>query len=198
MKRLILATLLCACTGAVHAGDWTVKLGAHNVDPKSNNGTLAGTLDVDVSNNARPSIMLEYLWTPNWGFEILAAVPFEHDVDVDGTRIASLTHLPPTFTLQYHFNPEGSVSPYLGAGFNYTFIYDEETHGPIDGSRIELDNSFGLAAHAGIDFKVNDRWSLGVDLRWIDIDTDVKLDGANIGEVNVDPLAYGAYAMYRF
>ncbi len=198
MKRLLLATLVCVCAGTVHAGDWTVKLGAHNVDPKSNNGTLAGTLDVDVSNNARPSIMLEYLWTPNWGLEILAAVPFEHDVDVDGTRIASLTHLPPTFTLQYHFNPEGSVSPYLGAGFNYTFIYDEDTHGPIAGSDIELDDSFGLAAHAGIDFRVNDRWSLGVDVRWMDIDTDVKLDGADIGEVNVDPLAYGAYAMYRF
>jgi len=198
MKRLLLATLLCVGAGAVQAGDWTVKLGAHNVDPKSDNGTLAGTLDVEVSNNVRPSIMIEYLWTPNWGLEVLAAVPFEHDVDVDGTRIASLTHLPPTFTLQYHFNPEGSVSPYIGGGFNYTFIYDEDTHGPIDGSDIELDDSFGLAAHAGIDFRVNERWSVGVDVRWIDIDTDVKLDGANIGEVNVDPLAYGAYAMYRF
>lgn len=192
------AFILFIGANATQAGEWTVKLGAHNVDPKSDNGTLAGALDVDVSSNLQPSIILEYLLTRNWGLELLAAVPFEHDVKVDGTRIASLTHLPPTFSLQYHFNAEGAVSPYLGIGFNYTFIYNEDTHGPIAGSNISLDNSFGLAGHAGIDFRVNDRWSLGFDLRWIDIDTGVRLDGANIGDVNVDPLVYGAYAMYRF
>ncbi|MCB1640105.1 MAG: OmpW family protein, partial [Xanthomonadales bacterium] len=97
-----------------------------------------------------------------------------------------------------HFNPEGSVSPYIGAGLNYTFIYDEESKGPIAGSRLRLDDSFGLAAHAGIDFKLNERWSLGADIRWIDLNTDVTLDGADIGEAEVDPLAYGAYLLYRF
>lgn len=198
MKRILTLAVLAVLAQPALAGDWTVKLGAHAVDPKSDNGTLAGTLPVDVGTNTRPSLMIEYLWTPNWGIELLAAVPFEHKITTGGTRIGEITHLPPTVTLQYHFNPEGSVSPYLGAGLNYTFIYDEEAKGPIAGSRLKLDDSIGLAAHAGVDFRLNERWSLGVDLRWIDIDTDVSLDGADIGTAEVDPLAYGAYLQYRF
>lgn len=198
MYKILAIALIAALAQPALAGDWTVKLGAHAVNPKSDNGTLAGTLPIDIDTTFRPSIMIEYLWTPNWGIEVLAAVPFKHEVSTGGTEIAEITHLPPTFSLQYHFNPQGQVSPYLGAGFNYTFIYDEETRGPIDSSRIKLDDSFGLAAHAGIDFRINEKWSLGVDVRWIDIDSDVKLDGVDIGEVNVDPFAYGAYAMYRF
>jgi outer membrane protein len=198
MRKILALALIAALAQPALAGDWTVKLGAHAINPKSDNGTLAGTLPIEIDTNVRPSIMIEYLWTPNWGIEVLAAVPFEHEVSTGGTKIAEITHLPPTFSLQYHFNPGGQVSPYLGAGFNYTFIYDEEARGPIAGSRLKLDDSFGLAAHAGIDFRMNDRWSLGVDVRWIDIDSDVKLDGVDIGEVNVDPFAYGAYAMYRF
>ncbi|MCB1588549.1 MAG: OmpW family protein [Xanthomonadales bacterium] len=198
MKRILAIALLAALGQQALAGDWTVKLGAHVVDPKSDNGTLAGTLPIDVDSNTRPSLMVEYLWTPNWGVEVLAAVPFEHEIRTGGAKIGEITHLPPTVTLQYHFNPEGSVSPYIGAGLNYTFIYDEEAKGPIAGSRLRLDDSFGLAAHAGIDFKLNERWSLGADIRWIDLNTDVTLDGADIGEAEVDPLAYGAYLLYRF
>jgi outer membrane protein len=198
MHKLLAVALVAALAQPAFAGDWTVKIGAHAVNPKSGNGTLAGNLPIDIDTTIRPSIMIEYLWTPNWGIEVLAAVPFKHEITTGGTKIGEITHLPPTFSLQYHFNPGGQISPYLGAGFNYTFIYDEKARGPIAGSRLKLDDSFGLAAHAGIDFRMNDRWSLGVDVRWIDLDSDVKLDGAEIGTANVDPLAYGLYALYRF
>ncbi|CTP83853.1 hypothetical protein XTPLMG728_0345 [Xanthomonas translucens pv. poae] len=35
-----------------------------------------------------------------------------------------------------------------------------------------------------------------MDLRWADIDSKVKVDGASVGTANIDPLVYGlAYVM---
>ena len=185
--------------GAYEAGDWSVRVGAHVVDPASDNGTLAnGALEVDVDSDWKPSLMVEYFLTPAWGVELLAAWPFEHEVSLNGDEAASFKHLPPTLSLQYHFNSAGTVSPYLGAGVNYTWTYDEETTGPIDGSDLTLDNSWGLAAHVGIDFKVGEAWYLGVDARWMDIDADASLDGTGIGTVEVDPWVYGIYAGWTF
>ena len=182
---------------AQEAGTWTVGIGAHQVNPKSDNGSLVGgTLDVEVGSNVRPTITAEYFIRDNLGIEVLASWPFEHDIDINGLgNVGSTKHLPPTVSIQYHFG-EGKVRPFLGAGVNYTYFFSEDTTGALAGNDLELDSSFGLAAHAGLDFKVGDKGSVRVDARWIDIDTDVKLNGAGIGTVNIDPLVYGvAYVM---
>ncbi len=182
---------------AQEAGTWTIGIGAHQVNPKSDNGSLVGgALDVEVGSNVRPTITAEYFIRDNLGIEVLASWPFQHDIDINGLgNVGSTKHLPPTVSIQYHFG-EGKVRPFLGAGVNYTYFFSEDTNGALAGSDLELDSSFGLAAHAGLDFKVGDKGSLRVDARWIDIDTDVKLDGAGIGTVNIDPLVYGvAYVM---
>lgn len=46
--------------------------------------------------------------------------------------------------------------------------------------------------------KINDKWMWGADVRWIDIDTDVSVDGAGVGTVNIDPIVYGVFVGYRF
>jgi len=185
---------LAAGASAQEKGTWYLNVGAHVVDPKSDNGSVAGgAFDVTVGDNLRPTVMVEYFVARNWGIEVLASWPFQHDVELNGVDAATVEHLPPTVSLQYHFNGGGAVSPYLGVGVNYTFFFSEETRGPIAGADVELDASFGLAAHAGIDFRLNERWALGVDARWIDLDSDVSLNGAEIGTVEIDPIAYGAY-----
>lgn len=182
---------------AQEAGTWTVGIGAHQVNPKSDNGSLVGgTLDVEVGSNVRPTITAEYFIRDNLGIEVLASWPFEHDIDINGLgNVGSTKHLPPTVSIQYHFG-DGKVRPFVGAGVNYTYFFSEDTTGALAGNDLELDSSFGLAAHAGLDFKVGDKGSVRVDARWIDIDTDVKLNGTDIGTVNIDPLVYGvAYVM---
>ena len=37
-----------------------------------------------------------------------------------------------------------------------------------------------------------------MDARWIDIDTDVKVNGASVGTVNIDPMVYGAAFVWQF
>jgi outer membrane protein len=206
MKLRFVPTALALALGltaapafAQQAGEWTMSFGAHQVNPKSDNGSLAGgTLDVEVGSDIKPTITAEYFIRDNLGIEVLASWPFEHDIHIKGLgRVGSTKHLPPTVSLQYHFG-SGTVKPFLGAGVNFTTFFSEESTGALAGTDLKLDNSFGLAAHAGIDFEVGERGSIRVDARWIDIDTDVSVNGTDLGEVNIDPLVYGAAYVVKF
>ncbi|HMT38698.1 MAG: OmpW family protein [Xanthomonadales bacterium] len=189
---------------AQSAGHWTLGVGVHNVDPKSDNGTLTatplGNLKMDIGSNARPTITGEYFLKDNLGVEILAALPFQHDINVVGVgKVGSTKHLPPTVSLQYHFG-QGKVRPFVGLGLNYTTFFSTKTEGAIDGTNLDLSNSWGLAGHIGVDFQVSEKGAIRIDYRKIDIDTDVKLNGAKLGTkntVNIDPSVYGiAYVMH--
>lgn len=200
VSALSAALALCAAAGAQahEAGDWVFSLGAHSVSPTSDNGRLAGgALAADVGNDWRPTVTAEYFFSPNWGLEVLAALPFEHSIRLNGTAAGSTKHLPPTVSLQYHFSGE-KVSPFIGAGVNYTVFFDEETTGPLAGTELSLDSSWGLAAHAGLDFAIGEGKWLRVDARWIDIDTDVKVNGTAVGTVKIDPMVYGAAFVWKF
>ncbi len=178
---------------------WVVKVGAHVVNPKNDNGSLAGgTLQTDVGSNARPTITAEYMLDPNWGVEVLAAIPFQHNVDLNGAKAGSVKHLPPTLSLQYHFNSEGSVSPFIGAGINYTYFYGEHTTGPLSGAKLNLNKTFGAALHGGVDFRINSHWLFSLDARWIKISPDASVNGTKVGTVHIDPFIYGFAFGYRF
>jgi outer membrane protein len=203
LNRIVLALALAhvAVPAAAQArGDWAFTLGAHQVNPKSDNGSLAGgALPLDVGSDAKPTVTAEYFIRDNLGIEVLAAWPFEHDIAVDGVgRVASAKHLPPTVSLQYHFNSGGTVSPFVGAGLNYTAFFSEDTTGALAGSDLSLDDSWGVAAHAGIDFAIGERGAIRIDMRWIDIDSDVEVDGADLGTAHIDPLVYGVAWRFGF
>jgi len=186
----IVAATLALTTGVAQAasGDWLIRAGVHNVDPKSNNHPVVKADDA-------PSLTISgsYFFTDNIAVEVLGAYPFTHDVllKADGSEVAEITHLPPTVSLQYHFAPEATIRPYIGAGLNYTFFYDEKTKGALTGTKLSLDNSFGLAAEVGVDFALNNDWAINLNARWMDIDSDARLDGADLGTVEVDPMVYG-------
>jgi outer membrane protein len=52
--------------------------------------------------------------------------------------------------------------------------------------------------HAGVDIRLSDRWLFTADLRWIDIETDARVNGAKVGTVKIDPWVYGIALGYRF
>lgn len=205
MKKTLLVTALGAVLGlsaatasAAGAGSWDLKFGLANVNPKSNNGTLAGTLRAEVNSNTRPTIGFGYWLSDNLQIDVLGAVPFSHDVRLNGADAASLKHLPPTVSLQYYFGAaDAAFRPFVGAGLNHTIAFDIEERGPVAGARIDLDNSWGLAAQAGLLFKTG-AWDVVADVRWIDIGLDAQLNGADIGTVNVDPLVFSVMVGTRF
>lgn len=203
MKTLCIAAAAALAVvspvAAQQAGDWTVGLGLANVNPKSDNGTLAGgTVPVSIGDNTRPSITVEYFIRDNIGVELLGALPFKHSIKSNGTEIGTVKHLPPVVSLQYHFDATPQLKPFVGVGVNFTGFYDAESRGPLDGNDLRVKNSWGLAAHLGADYWINDRSAVRADVRWIDIDADVTLNGADIGQVEVDPVVAGVSYVMKF
>ena len=193
------AALLAGPALAQSAGEWTVGIGAASVQPKGDNGRLAGTYDTEVGNDVRPSLTLEYFVRDNVGVELLAATPFEHEVKFDGVgKVGTVKHLPPVVSLQYHFDATPQLKPFVGVGVNFTGFYDAESRGDLAGSDLRVKNSWGLAAHLGADYWINDRSAVRADVRWIDIDADVTLNGADIGQVEVDPVVAGVSYVMKF
>jgi outer membrane protein len=190
-----LALVLAGGAGAADASDWIVRVGGHYVDPKSDNHEV-----VSVDSGQSLTFTATYMLSPHLGVEPLAAWPFSHDItlNADGSKVAETKHLPPTLSLQYHFLPDGRIRPYVGAGLNATIFFDEKTTGALEGANLSLDDSFGAAAQLGVDFALSGDWMLNVDARWIDIDTDARLDGVGIGSVAIDPYAFGISIGRRF
>ena len=138
MKKNLLAASTAALALAVaapafaqSAGDMTLGLGIGWVNPEGADG-LGGQLDV--KDDARPTRTFEYFVADNIGIEILAATPFEHDILVGGTSIGSTKHLPPTLSVNYHVPTNGSITPFFGAGINYTFFFNEKTTSTTTGA----------------------------------------------------------------
>ena len=176
------------------AGDWLLRFGTSNVNPKSNNHEL-----VEVKDAWGATFNLSYMMTENWSWELLAALPYKHDIKLIGDgKVASTKHLPPTLSLHYHFLPHSGFQPYLGVGLNYTTFFSENTKGALEGSNLSLNDSWGWAAEAGVDIQLNDTWFLNLDARYIEIETKAKLDGAGIGKVKISPMVYGAHIGIRF
>lgn len=201
------ATLGLAMPASAHeAGDWLVRGGASNVSPKSNNGSFAPGLGIDVEDKWGFTFNVSYMLTANWAIEVLAATPFRHDIDVgDLGTVASVKHLPPTISGQYHFMPTADFQPYVGVGLNYTHFWDDQLRGALNvpGANIDTDtHSFGVAFQVGFDYVIDRNWFINVDVRWIDISTDATVIVPGIGtlesSVDIDPMVYGLHVGYRF
>jgi outer membrane protein len=96
--------------------------------------------------------------------------------------------------VNWHIPTSGPITPFVGLGLNYTTFFEESS--PL--GDLKIDDSFGLAAHVGMDYALNDKAALRMDLRYIDIDADVKLNGTKIGKVNIDPVVAGISYIMKF
>ena len=193
LGALLLSSSFAA--SAFEDGDWLIRFGGSNVDPKSNNGDV-----VDVGSDSSITFNFTYMLTDAWSLELLAAWPFEHSIYLksDGSRVGSTKHLPPTFSLNYHFFRNADFRPYVGVGVNYTNFFDEETTGALAGADLSLDDSWGLAGQVGLDWLLNERWFINVNARYIDIGTDAFVNGDFLEKVDIDPVVYGAHVGFRF
>ncbi len=188
-------------------GDWLFRVGFSLLDPDATSLENPGGLglgDLVVDNDVSPTFNISYFLTNHVSTELLAAWPFTHGVDLktgtpgdDATRVASVDHLPPTLSLNWHFNPEGTFRPYIGAGVNYTMFSSEETRGALAGSELKLDDSVGAAGQVGVDVGQGN-WFFNANVRYIQIESDATLNGADIGSVDINPWVYGVHVGYRF
>ena len=208
MKTLLLTAAAAmtamgiAAPAHAEAGDWLFRLRAINVTPDESADISAIGGDVDIDFSVVPEFDISYFFTDHIAAELILGVT-PHDVAAVNTAagnidLGDVTLLPPTLTLQYHFNPEGQVRPYLGAGVNYTMFFNEDLPNGSALSTIDYDDSFGLAAQAGLDFALENGWLVNLDVKYIDINTDVLIDGAIAADVDIDPVILGIGLGRRF
>jgi len=229
MKTLtaIVAPLTLGCalvnsTLAHEAGDIILRSGIVTVAPNDDSDAIVLPTDplttlpagVAVDDDTQLSLIGAFMVTDNWAVELLAATPFEHDIDVPdlGIDAGTIKHLPPTLSMQWY--PRGGQAgwqPYVGLGVNYTYIFDEDIDPALsdalgsvigaESARLDLDDSFGYAAQAGVDIPLNDKWMLNAGVWYLNIEStaDVVTDVGTVSfDVDINPWVYNIGIAYRF
>ncbi|HEY0285821.1 MAG TPA: OmpW family outer membrane protein [Pseudomonas sp.] len=218
---LLALTLSPIVANAHQAGDFIVRAGAATTAPNEDSGNIKldgakvsgtkATLDSDT----QLGLTFAYMLTDHIGLELLAATPFQHTVAVKGLgagldgKLADIKQLPPTLSLQYYpLETTSKFQPYVGAGLNYTWFYDENlssTRKSEGFNNLSLKNSWGWAAQAGMDYMLTDRIMVNASVWYVDIDTKASIDGPSalgVGRtkvsVDVDPWVYMVGIGYKF
>lgn len=219
----VLAMALAAPLAQAHqAGDVILRAGAITVDPHEDSGDIyVGALSTSVpgtkatlDSDTQLGLNFAYMLTDNVGIELLAASPFTHDVGVAGMpggfaslngKLGELKHLPPTLSLVYYpLDSKSAFQPYVGAGINYTWFFDDKLSSEAEGkgfSGLDMKDSWGLAAQVGMDYMLTENVMVNAQVRYIDIDTTgtTSFGGAKVKvDVDVDPMVYMVGLGYKF
>lgn len=227
LSASLFALALAAPLAYAHeAGDIIVRAGAITVNPKADSssvkvdqGPLSGADlggKATMSSDTQLGLNFAYMLTNNWGIELLAASPFEHDVKIKSTslgaangKLGTLKHLPPTLSVVYYpLDHKSAFQPYVGAGINYTWIYDEHVGSEASAngfSNFKAKNSWGMAFQVGADYMITDNIMLNAQMRYIDIDTRATVENDAVApgtrarvNVDVDPFVYMVGLGYKF
>jgi outer membrane protein len=180
-------------------GNWMVRLRATYLDMADKSDAIPAlgvpSDAITVNNKWIPELDVTYFFTRNIAAELVLTVPQKQDVYLNGNRIGTFKHLPPTLLVQYHFLPEGTFRPYVGAGLNFTRIWGAD----IANNTLQLDNwSVAPALQIGMDYKLTKNWFLNADIKKVWLSSDVKAGGEKISKVNLDPWLFSMGVGYRF
>lgn len=184
------------------AGDIVVGFSALGAFPEAGGSTTIGGKPA-VGSAVTPELDVSYFLTPNIALNLIAATT-RHELEARNTAAGDLAlghvwALPPTLTLQYHPLPTSRLSPYVGVGVNYTMFYGAGggTTAPV--TKVGVDNAWGWAVNAGVDYALDNNWSLNFDVKRLFLSTDVSVNsGAVSAKADIDPWLVGFGVRYRF
>lgn len=231
MKRVLLASLLASTVLvpalSANAADlpnrtrveapvidtwnpWMIRVRALGVLPQKSDKSRVYTdgigvngSNISISNSVIPELDISYFFTKNIAVElILGTTP--HNIKAAGSiadlgKIGRAWLLPPTLTVQYHFYLTENIKPYVGAGVNYTFFYNTKAKGQFN--NFSIDNDFGFALQAGVDFMIDKHWGVNFDVKkiWLRPDAKVWLGDTYVKtKAKIDPWLIGAGITYKF
>ena len=186
----------------------TVKLGVIFYQPHAQTSGITG-LGVPAGADASIGSATTLLGTwerevaPNLGIELVLGVPPTIKAKGAGTvaflgEVLSAKNVAPTVLINYHFGDAGnSLRPYVGIGVNYTRFTDAKT--PY-GWKVNLSDSWGLAAQVGVDFALGKQWGLFASIGAAQVKSDLVAVGASVLRSTIDfrPVTYAAGVAYKF
>jgi outer membrane protein len=193
LKQVALIALMGISASAM-AGGWQAKVGASLLSPTSDTTLAPGAVvEADHEFGFTPSI--EYFFGESAiSTELLLATPFNHDVLLNGDKVAKLKHLPPTITAKYNFKNSTRFTPYIGVGGTAFIAWDEE------GVVKDVKTDYGFAGQVGFNYQPADakNWGVYLDVRYADLSPEVTLIDDTKFDLNIDPVVYTIGYSYKF
>ena len=191
---LMLAGAALSQTVIAEENPWQVRVRALRMQVENGNSPDVAGAKVEINDKTFPEIDFAYNFTRNVSAELVLTYPQKHDVSLQGAKIGSVKHLPPTLLLQYQFLPGEKINPYVGAGLNYTRFMSTNLPAGITTDK----SSAGFAIQVGADFEVAKNTYVNLDFKRVNIETDVKVSGAKLTTLKVNPNLISMGIGWRF
>ncbi len=169
----------------------------------------AANADANVEDIVVPTLTLTYFFTKNFAAELNCCTG---RINLEGTKgfaalntLADAWVLPPVVTLQYRFDRFAGFQPYVGAGVEWIHYWSGDGDNAVGATKVKIDDSFGFALQAGLDYDLGGGWSLDVDVKkaWLGTTvtwerTDLPGNPSVVSKADVDPLWITGSVGYRF
>ena len=192
--------------------DNLLKVGAVRFFLQDESGQLEGTGDpindlltpadyrVDIENKTAFAGSYTRHIGDHFGIEVPLGLPVEFDIKGAGAaadvveQVGTVKALPATVIGNFYFTPrEATVRPYIGAAVNRTFYFSEEPDPGLEpavlgDSTIEIEDSTGLGAFAGVNVRLSDRLHASVLAGYVDVSADAKIRTTTLPDLLGDNL----------
>lgn len=181
-------------------GRFAVTLGGAHLSPTSSSGSLAdGAFDASIDGGNAVTLGLSWFFNDNFAVELWGTPDkFNHTVSLNGAPGAEIAHRPVALSAQYHFTFSDQFRPFVGLGYHHTNVFNERGVGPLDGARVGVETGEGVIGTVGVDFLTGRNWFVRTEARYLDWRSDVGVEGASVGRVDVDPWLVGLSVGARF
>ena len=193
IKKLLVIKLL-GLSSTVFAGGFQVKVGGSVIAPTADTTVAPGAVvKGDHEFAFTPSVEYFFGDTP-FSAEVLLANPINHDVLLNGEKVASVRQLPPPITAKYNLKNSTRFTPYIGVGGTAFIAWHEK------GLADDVKNAYGFAGQLGFNFQPADakNWGVYMDVRYADLSPEVKLVNGTKFDLDLNPMVYTLGYSYKF
>ncbi|MYM57538.1 OmpW/AlkL family protein [Thalassovita mangrovi] len=166
--------------------------------------TIAGA-SATLSDNVTLGVGLGYRFSETFSVIAIGGLPPTTTIrgtgPLSGVTVGKVTYGPLIVAANYHIPTKGKFQPFVGAGINYTMVFDTEDSGITD---LKADNAFGGVLRVGFDYMVDDRDGFFFSANKVFVNTTatgnaVALGGAPVeAKIDLNPLILHAGWTRRF
>lgn len=206
-----LASILVAC--AAHAETrlgWYIQGGPAGVvfdegATISAGGSAIPGASATLTDNVTLGLGIGYRFSEK--FSVIGILGFPPTTTVAGTgplagvTVGKVTYGPAILAANYHIPTRGKFQPFVGAGINFTKVFDTDDGGITS---LEADDAFGAVVRVGFDYMIDDKNGLFFSANKIFVSTKATGEAPALGgaaveaEIDLDPLVLHTGWVHRF
>jgi outer membrane protein W len=151
---------------------WNIKAGVASLSLRDRAEMVVGGTPlvgegISTYEHRTPSVQVSYFLADSFALNATLGLPPKIDIYAAGTigalpKLGEVTYGPTAFTLQYHPKTNSRFRPYVGAGFSYMIVFDEN-----DGSfqDLNISNDLAFAFEAGTEVGLGKDWGMFFDAK---------------------------------